>query len=298
MKSRSKLRSLLNLDRRVIFLFVLLALAWPLLNKYTIRPARMKSADKLFKIVDELKPEKGKVAFVAFDFGPNTKAENASQAQVVVEHLMRKRIPIILFSQYVLADPFLKSIPEKIKLSLESEFPEEKWEYGKDWVNLGYRPGSALIIQSIPKSTNLAETFIIDAFSTPLKELPIFKEKLTLKNITLLFQVTGLVGTFDSYVQFFQTKDYRPQFSHGCTSITIPEAYIYLDSGQLNGLLEGIAGAAWYSYRLSDEYKAREEDDAVLINTGLGIAHLLLIGLIILGNISGLISKRIERVAT
>ncbi|MDZ4786233.1 MAG: hypothetical protein SGJ02_09175 [bacterium] len=283
--------SLRNLDRRVIYLFVVVALSWPLLNKYSIQPARMKSAGKLFDVVESLKPEAGKVAFVAFDFGPNTKAENATQAEVVVEHLMRRRIPIILFSQYVLADPFLKSIPEKLKRSLEMEMPGETWEYGKDWVNLGYRPGSAVVIQAIPKSTSLAATFAVDAYTTPLEELAIFKGVKGLRSISLLIELTGLTGVFDSYVQFFQTADYRPLFGHGCTSITIPEAYIYLDSGQLTGLLEGIAGAAWYSKLLSDKFPNRVKDDAILINTGLGIAHLLLIGLIVLGNISGVIDR-------
>ena len=284
--------SLANLDRRIIYLLVVLALAWPLLNKFTIRPARMKSAEALYKMVEETKPEPGKAAFFAFDFGPNTKAENASQAEVVFEHLMRKRIPVILFAQYVLADPFLKSIPEKIKAQLETENPGEVWQYGKDWVNLGFRPGASLIIQSIPKSPNLAETFSIDAFSTPLVDLPIFKTPIKLKDISLLLQMTGLVGTFDSYVQFFQTQDYRPNFGHGCTSITIPEAYIYLDSGQLQGLLEGIAGAAWYSKLLTDQFPNRAPDNALLINTGLGIAHLLLIALIIFGNLTALFSKK------
>jgi hypothetical protein len=286
------MKSSFNLDRRIIYAFVVIALAWPLINKYTVRPARMKSAEKLFEVVESTKPTPGQFAFVAFDFGPSTAAENAGQARVVVEHLMRRRIPVVLFTQYLLADPFLKSIPEKIIDNLETEMPGQKWIYGKDWVNLGYRPGAGILVQSISKSKNLAETFLVDAYSTPLKDLPLFSRPTQLKNISLLTQFTGLVGLFDSYVQFFQTADYRPNFGHGCTSITIPEAYIYLDSGQLQGLLEGIAGAAWYSKLLSDKYPVRKPDEAILINTGLGIAHLLLIGLIILGNISGIISRR------
>jgi len=280
-----------TLDRRVIYLFVFLALSWPLLKGFSIKPARMKSADKFYEIVDQTKSEPNKFAFISFDFGPSTKAENGPQAEVVVEHLMRRRVPVVLFTQYIQADPFLKSIPLKIKAALEAEMPGQKWIYGKDWINLGFRPGSGLLIQSIPKSTNLADLFGVDAFSTPLKEFALFKKPKTLKNISLLGQFTGLVGLFDSYVQFFQTTDYKPVFGHGCTSITIPEAYIYLDSGQLQGLQEGIAGAAWYSKRLTDAYPNRKPDNAILINTGLGIAHLLLIFLIILGNITGLISR-------
>ncbi|RMD87640.1 MAG: hypothetical protein D6808_01080 [Candidatus Dadabacteria bacterium] len=273
-----------NLDRRIIYLLVVVALAYPLLEKWSIKPARMASADKFFTIVESLAPDKS-LAFVALDFGPNTKAENSPQAEVVIEHLMRRRIPVILFSQYVLADPFLKSIPLKIKEKLEEEYQGQTWRYGFDWVNLGFRPGGGLIIQSIPKSKSLQEVFKVDANGTPLKELSIFKEDVPIEKISLLAEFTGLVGAFDTYVQFFQKADYRPVFGHGCTSITIPEAYIFLDSGQIKGLLEGIAGAAWYSQRLSQKYPNRGKDDALLINTGLGIAHLLLILLILVGNL-------------
>ncbi len=286
------MRGLLNIDRRLIYLFVIVALAYPLLNKFSIRPAQMKSADKFYELVSSTKPEAGKFAFVALDFGPSTAAENAGQAEVVIEHLMRRRIPVALFSQYLLAEPFLKNIPTTIKNKLELEMPGETWVYGKDWVNLGFKPGSGILIQSLSKAKDLSDSFLADAYSTPLKELPLFSSPKSLKDISLLAQFTGLVGVFDSYVQFFQTAEYKPNFGHGCTSITIPEAYIYLDSGQLNGLLEGIAGAAWYSRRLSIDYPNRTPDEAILTNTGLGIAHLLLIGLIILGNISALVGRR------
>jgi hypothetical protein len=101
----------------------------------------------------------------------------------------------------------------------------------------------------------------------------------------MLLQLSSLVGTLDSFLQFFQTESYRPQFVHGCTSITIPQAFIYLDSGQLVGLLEGVAGAAWYSKLLSEKYVGREKDSSVLLNTSLGVAHLVIIFFVVLGNL-------------
>ncbi len=278
--------SLRQLDRRVIYLLVLFALGIPLAPKYTVPPARMDGAEKFFQIIEGLNVAPGDIAFVSLDWGPNTLAENGSQSEVVVEHLLRRRIPFALFSQYYLAESFLDSLPRKVAQRLMQEDPNSTWEYGKDWANLGYRPGSGLIIQSIPKSENLVEFLKNDASGTPLSTLPAFQNVRTLKNIKLLSQMTGLVGTFDSYVQFFQTADYRPIFTHGCTSITIPEAYIYMDSGQLSGLLEGVAGAAWYSELLRRKYPLRPPDAALLINTGLGIAHLVLILLIVLGNVA------------
>ncbi|RMG40514.1 MAG: hypothetical protein D6719_10710 [Candidatus Dadabacteria bacterium] len=284
--------NLANLDRRIVYLLVFLALSIPLVQRYSVRPARMESAEKLYRIVQELDSEKKGVAFVALDFGPNTKAENQAQAEVVIEHLMRKRVPVVLFSLYALAEPFLKLVPERVASRLMKEHPGEKWVYGQDWVNLGYRPGASLLIQSIPKSDDLDELFKKDVRGNDLKDLPATRHFKSLKDIVFLAEFTGLVGVFQNYVQFFRSKDYVPKFGHGCTSITIPEAYIYMDSGQLNGLLEGIAGAAWYSELLMRDNPEREIDSSALINTGLGVAHLILIALIVFGNVMGFLERK------
>lgn len=278
-----------KLDRRIIFALVALALSLPLIFEYSLTPARMNSADKAFKIVSELSVDEGQIAFLAFDFGPNTQAENLPQAEVMVEHLMRRRIPFVVYSLYVLAEPLLASIPEKVAARLAKEMPGEIWAYGKDWVNLGYKPGGFLIVQAIPKSENLIDLFKTDARGNNLSDLPALKGVKGLESIKLLAEFTGLVGMFDTYVQFFQRKDYRPLFIHGCTSITIPEAYIYMDSGQLNGLFEGIAGAAWYSELLKRQHHDRAKDSSELINTGLGVAHLVIIAMVLLGNFVALV---------
>lgn len=281
-----------NLDRRIIFALVALALALPIVFKLSIPPARMKSAEKLFKVIDELQVREGQIVFLAMDFGPNIKAENQPQAEVVIEHLMRRRIPLAVFSLYQLADPFLASVPDLIAQRLMKENPGETWDYGRDWVNLGYSPGGFQIVKAISKSEDVAGLFDKDARGNSLAELPAFRGVKRLEDIPLLVQFTGLVGMLDVYIQFFQKSGYRPRFGHGCTSITIPEAYIYLDSGQLNGLLEGLAGAAWYSELLRRRFENGGSQEAVLTNTGLGVAHLVVIVLIVFGNLAACFNRR------
>jgi hypothetical protein len=174
------------------------------------------------------------------------------------------------------------------------ENPGEKWEYGKDWVNLGYQVGGYLRIQNIPKSDNLVELFGKDVRGNNLADIPAFQSVKSLKQIRLLAEFTGLVGVFDTYVQFFKGKDYNPGFVHGCTSITIPEAFIYLESGQIQGLLEGIAGAAWYSELLQMKFPSRIPDKSAVLNTGLGVAHLVIILLVAIGNIMFFVRRRRE----
>jgi hypothetical protein len=176
---------------------------------------------------------------------------------------------------------------------LSREDPDRTWEYGKDWVNLGYRVGGALFIQGLVRSERLGEVLKKDARGNDISTLPLFDGVAGIRSISLLAQFSSLSGALETILQFFQTDEYRPPLLHGCTSITIPAAYIFLDSGQMVGLLEGIAGAASYSALLDGKYPGREPDRSSLMMTGLGVAHLVVIALVVLGNIAaGLASRR------
>ncbi len=270
--------------RKFIYLFLILSLSLPLILGYSVKPAPSSSADEFFSEVKKL--DDTGFAFVAIDFGPQSRAENEFQAKVVLEHLMRKRIPVIIFSMYILSEPILESLPYEVAKKLSKEYPNKKWKYGEDWINLGYRPGAGLLLQAIPKSKNLLKLFAKDSKGNDLTDFPRFSTLRTINDINFLAEFTGLVGVLDTYLQFFKSKDYSPVFGHGCTSITIPESHIYLDSGQIAGLLGGIAGASWYEELLNREYKTRDDHEVSVLNTGVGIAQLLIVFLIILGNIN------------
>lgn len=275
-----------ELDRRLIYAFVVLAIALPIMFKLSIPPARMKAADRFYKLVEELPT--GGYALVSMDFGPSTKAENEPQAEVVLEHLFRKRIPVVVMTQYALAEAFIGELPERIAAKLSKENPGERWDYGKDWITIGFRPGQALFLQALAKSENIAEFLGKDSGGNVIIENPTFKGIKVLQDIKFVGEFTGLVGMLDGYIQFLQKSGYVPAIGHGCTSITIPEAYIYLDSGQLKGLLEGVAGAAWYSELLRKAHPNRALDSALILNTALGVAHLVMIALIVWGNLAAL----------
>ncbi len=281
-----------ELDRRYIYLLVFVVLAIPLLLKLSLTPARLKASTQAYNLIENIQFSPGEIAFIALDFGPSTKAENEAQAMVLMEHLFRKRVPVVLFSMIPFAEAFLKLTPEKVAEKLQKENPEETWVYGKDWINLGFRQGATILLQQITKSDDLKELFKADVNGTALNNFAFLKDFKDFNQIKLLGHFTGLVGVFDRYLGFFSSKTHRPLFIHGCTSITIPEAYIYLDSKQLDGLFEGIAGAAWYSHLLNQNFPNREPDTALLVNTGLGVAQLLIIVLIIIGNIVYFVKRK------
>ena len=281
-----------KIDRRIVYVLIALALSMPIVFGWKLPPAEMETANAFFDVVDELQPEQGKIVLIASDWGPGTQAENKPQTMIAMEHLMRKRVPFGLISITPYAAPFLESMPRDLKNKLETENPGETWDYGTDWINFGYRPGFIIMIQGLAKASDLHEVLKTDVSGTPLADLPIMKGVHTIRDISMLMEFTGLVSAFNYWVQFFQADGYRPPFVHGCTSITIPEAYIYYVSKQIVGLYEGVAGAAWYEILLSRKYPNRESGTALKINTSLAVAHVVIIALMLLGNIGFLFSRR------
>lgn len=281
--------------RRLIYLVMILAVGLPIIFGVSQKPSRLVSAERMYDVVDSVSVQPGEVAMVWLDFGPNTIAENEPQATVLLEHLFRRRIPVILLSQYQQAERFLTSIPNEVAQRLEAEMPGQHWRYGEAWVNVGFRPGGAIFIQSMVSASDLSKFLGRDVNGMPLMHYPTFAAIGGVERVKLVGEITGLVGVFDNIVQFFQKSEYRPTLVHGCTSITIPEAYIFLDSGQLKGLLEGIAGAAWYSEVQKEKHPKSENQKLLVTNTALSAAHIVLILLIVAGNIAPFIQRWRER---
>ena len=278
-------------SRRLIYLIMIVAVAAPILFVISQRPSRLVSAERMYDVIEHVKVQPGEVAMVWLDFGPNTIAENEPQAMVMIEHLFRRRIPVILLSQYQQAERFLSRVPQTVARQLEAEMPGQTWRYGEAWINVGYKPGAAIFMQSLVNASNVSGFLGRDVNGMPISQYPTFASIGGIERVKVVGEVTGLVGVFDTIIQFFQKKGYRPTIVHGCTSITIPEAYIFLDSGQLNGLLEGIAGAAWYSEVLKNAHPSSDNSRLLVTNTALSAAHLVIIGLIIVGNLVPLFSR-------
>ncbi len=282
-----------RVDRRIIYGFVMLALLIPIVWGKALPPAKMESARKYFETIDSLESRDDRIVFLALDWGPSTQAENGPQTEATMEQLMRKRVKFALVSYIYMAEPFMRNMPRKVADRLEAESramgKNEKWEYGKDWVNIGYKPGMQIILQQVSKTEDIRDVFKTDANGELLKNIPCMQKISRFEQIPMLAEFTGMVGVFNLWVQFFQSEKHRPKMVHGCTSITIPEAYIYLDSGQLSGLLEGVAGAAYYSKLLG--YTAKKPNAAMKNMTALSVAHFVIIFFIFLGNLGMFIKQ-------
>jgi hypothetical protein len=329
---------LLRIDRRWVYLLVLVALAVPMLlarlapaaaRRLTMPPAPLESARRLFDRVERIVREReeaeraagagpvavgrgelavdarqilgqpaapagegtqapkpgaarpagyDKIVLLVSDFGPQTRAELMPMLECTVRHLMMRRIKFALFTNVPDGAGYCKEIPEKLARELGCE-------YGKDWVNLGFKPSGSILVRQM--AVDLPGALKTDFQGKDVKEIPCMQGIKDAANVSLVVEITGLVGMFGRWPAFFATSKWRPDMAHGCTSVSIPDAYSDLQSGLIVGLFEGIAGAAAYNDFL-EEIRAPGQPPpsaaAHLAMTSQTVAHLMVAAFVVLGN--------------
>ncbi len=276
-----------RLDRRWLYALVFVAVLLPLIFDIDVEVEVTGPVQGLYDEVESIEPRAGTLVIVAIDWDPQTRGENYPQTEATIRHLFRKRIPFAAVTLTHLGAGFCEEIPTNVAAEIEAE---EGWkpEYGRDWVNWGYQYGWGLYFLK-PLGSDIPGTVKKDARGTSISELPIMKGVKDARSVDLVCEFTGLVGALESWLQFFQTEGHRPKFVHGCTAVSAPSSYVFLDSGQISGLLGGMLGAAEYEQLLQIQGRGLRGMSAQTT------AHLVIIVLIALGNVAELVRKRAEK---
>jgi hypothetical protein len=298
------LQKLQHIDRRWIYLVLAAGLIASLYNAKPVGLVVNSTVQSLYKAVEAApaSAEDGKIILLGCTFSASTLPENGNQMRAIMRHLMltKKRFAII-----AIAEPQGAQFGAEIAGSLAEEYG---YEYGTDWISLGYKPGTLAffttfardIPQSVPKDG------LRDADIT---SFPIMQGIRTIADVSLVIEDTA-TASLQSWIYFVQAK-YPVKLGYTCTGVMVAEAYPFLDSGQVIGMLPGMKGAADYE-QLVDELETRAIVDGrkkmmyqastiPLLNLkkpartlmfSQGVAHLIIIGFIILGNIGYFLSRR------
>lgn len=260
--------ALASIDRRIIFALVALAVLIPVMFPTPLPVSESPEARQLFSAVDSL-PENS-VVMLTFDVYPNALVETEPMARAALHHLFRKNIRVVTVTTIPLGGP---SIAERVTRDLAAQYNKV---YGTDFVNLGYKPNYVSVLKGM--GTSIETIYPTDNSGTPLSELPLMQRVKSYADIQFIFVVTdnGIIDTWISLVH----AQFGIPVGAGVTSVMAPKQYAYVGSGQMTGLLGGMKGAAEYEAMVGV---------ADLATTGMGIqslVHFLLIGLIVIGNVS------------
>lgn len=278
---------LLRLDRRWIFLLVLVSVATPIVFPIGLPVTTTDSTRRAFEYVESLKP--GDTVWISFDYGPSSAPENDPMAEAVMRQCFLKRVKVVVLALYPLGGLGLANTAvEKVT----REFPG--LQYGVDYVNLGYKDGAAAVMRRLGE--DIAGAFPTDGRGTPLSKIPMLQGVHDIRNVKLVFTAaTGVIGEW--WITQVHSQIGTP-IVIGPTAVSAPKYYAYLNAGQLVGMLSGMKGAAEYERLLRDKYpemdrfyKTTRAFTATKGMDGQTVIHTLIILFIILGNLAFLATR-------
>ncbi len=277
-------QKLLAIDRRLIFVFVALAITVPLfmsapqgfLDKIDI-PSSVQS---LYDYVEKLPP--GSKVMVSFDYDPPTTPELQPMAVSFLKHCFLKDLKVIMIGLWP-QGPVQAQFAMDREILIDDKIKAKNLKYGEDYVNLGFQAGNEFVI--LRMGTDIKAAFPIDYFGTRTKELPLMKDVKNFDNIRLIYNLSaGYPGTYEWVI--FAGDRFGVKIAGGNTAVQYPLNSPYVQTGQLVGLLGGMAGAAGYE-KVSGYF-----GKATKYMLSQAISHAMVVFFIILGNLAYFITRR------
>ena len=265
-----------NLDRRIIFILIALAVIIPILTDLVIpnivgaEPSR-----DLFEFVDALPA--GSNVLVSFDYDPSTMPELQPMAEAVVRHLFQKDHNVIGMALW----PQGAALGQDAMSTMSGSLGKTQYE---DWVNLGYKTGGGVMIVRL--GTSMRAVFPTDRDNVPWGEIPVLQGINNLEDIQLVISLSAGDPGIIAWVMMAGDR-YDIPIGGGCTAVSAPQLYTYLQTQQMVGLLGGLKGAADY-----ETLVGIEDGQAVRGMSPQSVAHIAIMLFIIIGNIAYFTQKR------
>jgi hypothetical protein len=267
---------LLHLDRRVIFVLVAAATAFPLLFPVNLPVSVSPPVRKAYDALDRL--PRGSYVFLSLDYEPDIMAELQPMAIAVLRHCFRKGVIPVIITNYPAA-------PGLIVTALNMASKETGAKRNVNYVFLGYKSGSQSVILGLGE--NIRALFPTDFWNTPVEKIPLMKGHNSYADFPLVIDLSGSTIA-DYYIRIASTR-YRRTLVLGATAVMTADYYPYLSSGQIVGLIGGMKGAAEYERLMNTFGNARRGMDAQ------SLVHVVVVLLVVLGNVALAVSGGLKR---
>jgi len=258
---------MLHIDRRLIFLVIGVCTLLPLLYPVGLAIKVSPEVRGVYDYIEAL-PE-GSVFLLSMDYDPASKPELYPQAVALLRQAFRKNLRVIGMTLWLPGT----GLAEQVMTKVAGEMGKVS---GKDYVFLGWSPGSGSLI--INMGQDLYKAFPTDYYSQPTRELAVLKGIQTLRDVNYVVSLAAGTSGIETWYVYGKDK-YKFELGGGCTGVIAPGLYPLLRSGQINGLIGGMRGAAEYEVLIGQKERAVAGMDAQ------SATHFAIILLVILCNL-------------
>ena len=275
-----------DVDRRVIFLAIALAVILPLLIQWAPPEHPSKMVQEVFDKTESL-PAGSKV-LLSFDYDPASEPELQPMAVAWVRQCVKRGYKMYIMALWPLGQQMAAKTLDQV---LHKELKDSGYREGVDYVNLGYKSGNQGVIKVI--LTDFEKLYNTDAGGTYIRDVPAMLGGKGLRAFDLIVNISAGTPGIKEWIQFGSTPAQVPIVG-GSTAVQAPQMYPYYPD-QMVGLLGGLKGASEYEDLLRTKYPefAPNAMNAAIIRMGpQAVAHIVIILFIVLGNITFLVGKR------
>ncbi|MFX0205219.1 MAG: hypothetical protein ACFFDT_04485 [Candidatus Hodarchaeota archaeon] len=272
MTEKTFLVRLINIDRRILFFILIglqvIILIRPLGLPVVIEPMVRSAYDTIESIPDDA------IVPVVVDLDPGSWGETKPANVAVMKHLIKRNLKLVMFSIHQEAPPLVTELLDAVQPQLD----QYGYEYGKDYVYVGFFSGLASAILGLAESWD--EMVTADAYGTPASDLPILEGIQTIDDFYK--EGTVVIGgclTGSLWVPHWCS-------THGGKLVYSPNAKCaiglvqYYVMGHVRGIIPGIIGGAQYEALTGALGEATKQNDMISASV------LICLGYLLVGNIA------------
>jgi hypothetical protein len=262
-----------DISRTIIFSLIFLAVLIPL---FLEPPKTVRVTNEVKVVYDRIESlQPGQIVMLACEYDPSMSAEMSPINIAVLRQCFGKNLR-------VLTTCLMSNGVSLVEGEMQQVADEYKKKYGEDYVFLGYKPYPGIVIMAMGEDFRVA--FPSDYYNTPVDDIPMMKGVKNYQNVALVLTINATSG-IDYWITYGQGR-YKFPLAAAASAVMAPNYYNYLQSGQLFGLIGGLRGAAEYEELID------RPGTAVRGMFVQSVAHLLIVGLIVAGNVTYIIERR------
>jgi hypothetical protein len=265
-----------QLDRKLIFLLIFLAVLIPL---FMPPPKAVRVTPEVRSVYQRIQAlPAGSIVMLPCEYDPSMSAELSPMTIAVLRHCFSRNLRI-------LTTCLVSNGVSLVEGELNRVAAQYGKKYGEDFVFLGYKPYPMIVIMAMGEDFRIA--FPADYYNTPLDQIPMMKGVKNYSSVAMVLTINATSG-IDYWIQYGQGR-YRFPLAIGSSAVMAPNYYNFLQSGQLFGIIGGLRGAAEYEVLVGQPGTAAR---GMFVQS---VSHLLIVGLIIMGNIGHFVMRRRAR---
>ncbi|MBN1949423.1 MAG: hypothetical protein JW784_06735 [Candidatus Cloacimonetes bacterium] len=304
------------LDRRWIYLVVLLAIMVPLVIPFNSKTYVTEPSENVYKKIDSFTGRTDRAILMCFSHDASTMAELFPMEVAILRHCFERKIQVLTICFMPQAKPLMD-------YAINTAKEDYNVQSGIDYLNLGYKPYGLFLPIMLGMGDDIAKAVETDDQGRKVDNLPIMKELSNYNELNLVIDFAASAAVY-SWIIYARAR-FGANVAAGITAVMAADNYPYLQTGQLTGMLSGLKGAAEYEKMVDvfamhkDEYgnpDPREFSKEVIKNTWIKmsdikerryktarigmnaqtVAHIMIIFFIIIGNIGYFVTRAKKKV--